>query len=361
MRQMPPAVDNNTYTPVTRAALDLLRDVLGPCNSVLSDPTTEELMINTGSDVWAVTRGRTVKTDIEIAPARLSAALRAVAALNDREVVEKNGNAILNTVLDGNRIAACLQSVATRGDMMCIRLPRKERITLKEYKEQGFFNPRARPAADNLENSFAARARGGGDALVDYLAFMIRQRKSFLVAGSTATGKTSFLNLLLEMVPPHERIVCCEDTLELRIANENHVRLLEDPVNGIRLPELVAFSLRLRPDRIVCGEARGAEALHLIGAFHTGHPGFGSLHADSARGVFSRLEQMMRLAGRDAPSSALRSEIAQAVDVIVFIDAPYDAMTKSRTRFILEVLRVHDYENEEFKTETVYSAYGAAD
>lgn len=358
---MPPTVDSSTYTPVTRAALDMLRDVLAPCGEILSDPTTEELMINTGSDIWAVTQGRSIRTEIEIAPARLSAALRAVAALNDREVVKKNGNAILNTVLDGNRIAACLESVAVRGDMMCIRLPRKERITRDEYVSQGFFEPRRRPEADNEEASMAMRARAGGEALLAYLEFMIRQRKSFLVAGSTATGKTSFLNLLLEMVPPHERIVCCEDTFELRIANANHIRLLEDPENGIRLPELVAFSLRLRPDRIVCGEARAAEAMHLIGAFNTGHPGFGSLHATSARGVFSRLEQMMRMAGRDAPSSALRAEIAQAVDVVVFIDAPYDARTKSRSRFVREVLRVHDYDNTKFNTETVYSAYGAAE
>lgn len=349
-------------TPAARAARDTLTEVLRPCRPVLDDPTTEELMINTADDIWAVRSGRTEQLEFKLDPLRLSAALRAIATLNDRDLVETSGRAILDTVLDGNRIAACLATVAERGDMMCIRRPRERQITVDEYLRTGFFEPRGVQMYESRASDMERAAARGGAALLDYLAFCIEKKDTVLVSGGTATGKTSFLNMLLDFVPKHERLVVCEDTKEVRSPNPNYVRLIEDKANAVRMQQLVELSLRLRPDRLIVGEVRGAAAVDLITAFNTDQPGFGTLHANSAREVLIRLETMLRReAGDSASSDSLRGEIATAVQLIVQLDAPYHPQTKQRQRFLREVLRVKGYSSGEYQLQTVYSAYRAAD
>ncbi len=344
-------------TPIARAARTLLREALAPLQEFLEDPACEEIMVNCASDIWVIQGGIMRKTDIALPELQLEAAVRALATLNDRDVVEANGNAILNTVLDGNRVAACLKSVAIRGTMMCVRLPRKRVFTLDEYLQQGFFSPRPEIFDSELETKLQRDAQDGDAGLVEYLKFALAQGLSVLVSGSTSTGKTALLNLLISFLPSHVRVICCEDTKELQIPTANHVRLLEDRQNQVGLRQLIEFTLRLRPDAIIAGEVRGSEAADLIAALNTGHFGMGSLHANSARDALTRVETMMRRADGGSPIDAIQREIATGVQLLVHIDASRDPASGKRSRFAHEVLRVRGMENGRYLLETVYNAH----
>lgn len=349
-------LDDAQLTPVARAARTMLREALAPLRTYLEDPLCEEVMVNCASDIWVVQAGRMQRTNVTLPELQLEAAVRALATLNDRDVVESNGNAILNTVLDGNRVAACLKSVAVRGTMMCIRLPRKRVFTSEEYLQQGFFSPRASTLDIQRESDLERAASAGGEALLDYIKFALAEGFSILVSGGTSTGKTAFLNLLLSWLPDHLRVLCCEDTVELRILSANHVRLLEDKQNQIALRQLIEFVLRLRPDAVVVGEVRGAEAADLISALNTGHMGLGSLHSNSARETLTRLETMMRRAGGDAPIEAIQREIASGVQLLIHLDAPRNPETGKRERHLQEVLRLRGMESGRYMLSTIYSA-----
>jgi Flp pilus assembly CpaF family ATPase len=170
--------------------------------------------------------------------------------------------------------------------------------------------------------------------MLDFLRASVEARLNLVICGGTGSGKTTFLNILSSFITEGERIVTIEDAAELRLNQSHIVRLEGRPPNlqgagEVRIRELVRNSLRMRPDRIIVGECRGAEALDMLQAMNTGHDGsLTTIHANSARDAVSRIETMVMMAGFELPIRAIRDQIASAVDIIVHISRMRDGSRK---------------------------------
>lgn len=276
--------------------LAMLATALGPAlSSVLDSHDTIEVIVNPDGRVWVerVGRGRE-PTDIRIEPAETERAIRLVATLTGAEATRLKPIVSAELPPRGERFEGILPPVA-KGPCFAIRKPAGQVIRLDAYVEAGIVTPSQASA----------------------LKSAIHDRANIIVAGGTGSGKTTLANALLgEIASLNERVVLLEDTRELQCAAEDVVALRTQP-GSVSLAQLVRSTLRLRPDRIIVGEVRGAEALDLLKAWNTGHPGgIATLHANSARAALPRLEQLA-MEACDSPPTAL---IAEAIDLVVFIE-----------------------------------------
>jgi type IV secretion system protein VirB11 len=274
----------------------MLATALGPAlSSVLDARDTIEVIVNPDGRVWVERAGRGREpTDIRIEPAETERAIRLVATLTGTEATRLKPIVSAELPPRGERFEGVLPPVA-KGPCFAIRKPAGQVIRLDAYVETGIVT---------LAQACALRSA-------------IHDRANIIVAGGTGSGKTTLTNALLgEVASLNERVVLLEDTRELQCAAEDVVALRTQP-GSVSLAQLVRSTLRLRPDRIIVGEVRGAEALDLLKAWNTGHPGgIATLHANSARAALSRLEQLA-MEACDSPPTAL---IAEAIDLVVFIE-----------------------------------------
>jgi pilus assembly protein CpaF len=284
------------------AVLDVLRrDVVGagPLEHLLRTDGVTDVLVN-GPDAVYLDRGEGLElTEVRFpddgAVRRLAQRLAAGAG---RRLDDASPYVDLR-LADGTRLHAVLAPVARPGTVVSLRVPRRRSFTLDELEAAGSVPP--------------AGAR--------LLRLVVERRLAFLVTGGTGSGKTTLLNALLSAVDPAERVVVVEDTTELRPAHPHVVGLEARPANAegagrIELRTLVRQSLRMRPDRVVVGEVRGAEVVELLAALNTGHEGgCGTVHANSAADAVARLEALALAAG--LPREALHSQLAAALDVVV--------------------------------------------
>ncbi|MGA5809016.1 TadA family conjugal transfer-associated ATPase [Streptomyces cellulosae] len=272
----------------------------GPLERLLSDPTVTDVLVSAPDRVWVDCGGGLMLTSVsfpdEPSVRRLAQRLAAVAGrrLDDaRPWVDAR-------LPDGTRLHAVLPPVAVGGTCLSLRVVRPRAFTLDELVAAGTVPP-------------------GGDRV---LRALMEARLSFLVSGGTGTGKTTLLSALLGLVGPDERIVLAEDSAELRPDHPHVVRLETRPANQegaglVTLEDLVRQALRMRPDRLVVGEVRGPEVVHLLAALNTGHDGSGTVHANAASDVPARLEALGTAAGLDR--SALHSQLAAALSVVLHL------------------------------------------
>ncbi|MER7464009.1 TadA family conjugal transfer-associated ATPase [Streptomyces sp. NPDC097981] len=273
----------------------------GPLETLLADPEVTDVLVAAPDRVWVDRGGGLELTGVTFADAdavrRLAQRLAAVAGrrLDDaRPWVDAR-------MPDGTRLHAVLPPVAVGSACLSLRVVRPRAFTLDELVEAGTLPP-------------------GGQRL---LRDMVDARLSFLVSGGTGTGKTTLLSALLGLVGPGERIVLAEDSAELRPDHPHVVRLETRPANQegaglVTLADLVRQALRMRPDRLVVGEVRGAEVAHLLAALNTGHEGgCGTVHANAAAHVPARLEALGTAAGLDR--AALHSQLAAALTLVVHL------------------------------------------
>lgn len=305
-------------------ALELFKTQLEPLRTFIEDPAVQEIMVNHGRDIWVERAGTMERLDgLVIDDLRIRSAVKALATANDKDV-----QAILDARMPGYRIAAALYPVAIKGSALCIRKHNASSRRLVDYLEGGALVPAAKEDRGRPEEDIQAylaehgeAVAEGGQALYDFLVWCVRQRKNFIVAGATGSGKTTLMNALLAEIPAHERVLTLEDTAELKVRTPNHVGLEASEPEGVDIRRLVKLSLRFRPDRIVVGEVRGGEAYDLIDAMNTGHSGGGcTLHADNARFALYRIENMVRMSpnAMNLPLHALRGLIAQTFDVVIY-------------------------------------------
>jgi pilus assembly protein CpaF len=295
------------------AVLEVLRrEALGagPLDNLLSEPGITDILVN-GPDEVYIDRGSglervLVRTGDEPAVRRLATRLAAAAGrrLDDATpYVDVRLN-------DGTRFHAVLSPVAAPGTCLSLRVPSRKVFSLDDLVAAG-----ALPAA-------------GVPVLRDLLA----SRVAFLISGGTGTGKTTLLNCLLSLVDPSERLVLVEDASELRPDHPHVVRLEARPPNvegtgEITLRDLVRQALRMRPDRLVVGEVRGAEVVDLLSALNTGHEGgCGTVHANSAADVPARLEALGALAG--LTRDALHSQVASALHAVIHLTRAADGVRR---------------------------------
>ncbi len=287
-------------SPSESRALAMLLSAMGPdIAAALSDPATQEVMVNPDGRlrVDRLGEGR-IDTGIDIAPAQAERIIRLVASHARTEVhgaapiisaeLPPHGGAVA-----GERFEGILPPVAS-APCFSIRKPATRAYTLSDYVQDGIMAP---------EQAAMLRAA-------------VSERHNILVAGGTSSGKTTLANALLaEMADLDERILIIEDTRELQCAAPDCVALKTKP-GLVTMADLVRSTLRLRPDRIIVGEVRGGEALDMLKAWNTGHPGgIATVHANSAAAALTRLEQLIQ----EAVATVPRALIAESIDTIVFI------------------------------------------
>nr|WP_189039113.1 TadA family conjugal transfer-associated ATPase [Streptomyces daqingensis] len=273
----------------------------GPLEPLLADPEVTDVLVTRPDEVW-VDRGRGLeRTDVRF---RNEASVRRLAQRLATSAGRRLDDArpwVDARLPDGTRLHAVLPPVAVGSTCLSLRVVRPRAFRVAELVSAGTLPP-------------------GGDRL---LRDVLDARLSFLISGGTGSGKTTLLSALLGLVAPHERIVLAEDSAELRPDHPHVVRLEARPANQegagtVGLDDLVRQALRMRPDRLVVGEVRGAEVTELLAALNTGHEGgCGTLHANTAADVPARLEALGTAAGLDR--AALHSQLAAALDVLVHL------------------------------------------
>jgi len=277
-----------------------LRAFLKPIASYLEDDSITEIMINSPEEVWIERRGQLIRTDARFSEEGLLAAARNVAQFVGRLLWEDKPQ--LDARLpDGSRIHIVLPPIARRGVVMSIRKFPKERLT--------------------LDGLLARKALTSPMARVIEAA--IQMKLNIVVSGGTGSGKTTLLNVFSSMIPESDRVVTIEDSAELQLQHKHLVPLETRPPDksgrgGIDMGDLLLSALRLRPDRIVIGEIRGAECFHFIQALNTGHGGsMSSCHANTPVDTLRRIESLALMSAVNLPLAAVRSQIASAIDIIL--------------------------------------------
>lgn len=299
----------------------ILRDTvgLGPLEEVLADDEVEEVMVNGHEAVYVERRGRIERTEIRFESERaLGDAIERILAPLGRRVDELSPMADAR-LADGSRVNVVIPPLAIDGPALSVR-----RFTA------------ARPGPDEL-------VAGGTltPELRSLLAEAVASRSSVLVCGGTGSGKTTLLNALSAWIDPGERVVTIEDAAELRLRQPHVVRLESRPasVEGrgeVSIRDLLRNALRMRPDRIVIGEVRGAEALDLLTALNTGHEGaLSTVHANSPEDALRRIETLALMAGLGLPHEAIREQVARGFDLVVHM-----VRSASGSRRVTEVAEV---------------------
>lgn len=294
-----------TVSPMERRAFvnEMIADTLGygPLDPLLQDESVTEIMCNGFDEVWVERSGR-----IELAGVSFSDEAqyrkvieRIVLAVGRR--VDESSPMVDARLPDGSRVNAVIPPLAIHGPVLTIRKFAADPLTAMDLIASGTYT----------------------SDLVTVLDACVRGRLNILVAGGTGTGKTTNLNVMSSFVPSSERIITIEDSAELQLQQRHVVSLEARPANAegqgeIVIRDLVRNALRMRPDRIIVGECRSAEALDMLQAMNTGHEGsMTTVHANSPRDAMSRLEMMVLMAGFDLPTRVVREQITAAIDVVV--------------------------------------------
>lgn len=293
-------IDDADLVSLIRSAEDELVGA-GPLEPLLRRPGVTDVLVNGPDDVWVDTANGLVRTEVRFADAAAVRRLaQRLAALAGRRLDDASPW-VDATLPDGSRLHAVLPPIAPECPYICLRVLGRRRFSFAELVDAGTISG---PAAVILET-------------------LIADRRSFLVTGGTGSGKTTLLGALLSLVPDHERLVLVEDAPELSPTHPHVVRLLARSANvegtgAVTLRDLVRQALRMRPDRVVVGEVRGAEVADLLCALNTGHEGgCGTVHANSPAEVPARLEALAAMGGLDR--AGLHSQMAAGLDAVVHV------------------------------------------
>lgn len=297
---------------------------LGILEDLLEMDEVTEIMINGRNHIFIEKAGRIIPYDDSIeSEERLQDIIQQIVAKTNRRVNESNP--IVDTRLeDGSRVNVVLPPVALDGAVITIRKFAKEKITINQLIKWGTLT---REVSDLLEKLVVA----------GYNIF---------VSGGTGSGKTTFLNVLSNFIPNDQRVVTIEDSAELQLKSVDNIVRLEarqansQGENEITIRDLIKTSLRMRPDRIIVGEVRGAEALDMVQSLNTGHDGSMSTgHGNSPKDMLARLETMV-LMGADIPLNAIRSQLAAGIDIMVHL-----ARMPDKTRKVIEINEIQEFKD----------------
>ena len=304
-----------------------------PIRAFLEDDAVSEIMINGPNQIFIERKGKLEATDAKfVSEPALKAAAVNVAKHVGRMLNEENPR--LDARLpDGSRVHAVIPPLSRCGTVVAIRKFKKEKLTIGQLIQFGSITE-------------------AGAQLIDTI---VKLHKNVIVSGATSSGKTSVLNVLSSFIPDNERILVIEDASELQL-QQTHIVCFEtrkpdkNDKGEVTIRDLVNSSLRLRPDRLVIGEIRGGEALDLLQALNTGHAGsMSTIHANGPRDCLSRIETCALLSGIDIPLTALRAQVASAIDVVV-----HTARLSDGSRKITAVSEVLGLKDGEYQTQDLY-------
>jgi pilus assembly protein CpaF len=307
-----------------RIAIDIADDILGhgPLERLLADDTVTEIMVNGPDEIWVERQGKLSLTNVRFNDdSHLRRIINKMVAQVGRRIDE--ATPMVDARLpDGSRVNAIIPPLSLSGPLVTIRKFGRRRLTLDDMIKIGTLSQET----------------------VEFLQRCIKAQLNMLISGGTGSGKTTLLNALSAAIPDEERIVTIEDAAEL-LLNQRHVLRLESRPkdlageNEVPIRQLVRNALRMRPDRIIVGEVRGAEALDMLQAMNTGHDGsLSTIHANSSRDALARLETMVLMAGMDLPVRAIREQGSSALDAIIHLERLEDG--SRRVTAISEVQRM---------------------
>jgi pilus assembly protein CpaF len=285
---------------------------LGPLEPLIKDPEVSDILVNTSKHVFIERHGKLERTDVAFQDDRhlLQIIDRIVSAVGRR--IDDSSPMVDARLPDGSRVNAIIKPLAIDGPHLSIR----------KFKR------------DALSGEDLLRTDSLTQPMLDLLQAIVKSRLNILISGGTGAGKTTLLNVLSSYIPPYERILTIEDSAELQLRQPHVVRLETRPANiegHGEVPQrlLLVNSLRMRPDRIVMGECRGAEAVDMLQAMNTGHDGsITTLHANTTRDALARLETMVSMANLNLPEKAMRQQIAAAINVVIQVARLSDGTRK---------------------------------
>ena len=319
-------LDNNRYPNLTagerrklvRQVFDSFRglDILQP---LVDDKSVTEIMINSHKDIFIERNGQVIQSEkVFESRERLEDIIQTIVSGVNR-VVNESSPIVDARLKDGSRVNVVLPPVALKGPTMTIRKFPENPMTMNDLVQMGALAP----VASHL------------------LQTLVRSKFNIFISGGTGSGKTTFLNALSQYIPPEERVITIEDSAELQIRTVPNLVSMEtrnantEGKGEISIRDLIRSSLRMRPNRVIVGEVRGAEALDMLQAMNTGHDGSLSTgHANSARDMLSRLETMV-LSGAELPIQVVRQQISSAIDIFVHL-----SRLRDRSRRITEISEV---------------------
>jgi pilus assembly protein CpaF len=314
----------------------LMNDMLGlgPLDPLLSDDTVTDIMVNGAKQIYVERRGKLELTGATFRDNAhvMSIATRIVSTVGRR--IDESSPLCDARLPDGSRVNIIIPPLAIDGASISIRKFSKRTIDLDVMARQQNLSP----------------------AMATVLKIASRARLNILISGGTGSGKTTLLNALSQMIDPDERVVTIEDAAELQLQQPHVVRLETRPPNlegkgEVSMRDLVKNALRMRPDRIILGEIRGAEAIDMLQAMNTGHDGsLGTIHANRPREALTRLENMVGMSGINLPSRAVRTQIAAAVHMIIQVSRMRDGV-----RRITSITEVVGTEGDIITTQELFS------
>src|SRR5207248_3590119 len=280
----------------------------GPLDSLLHDRSVSEIMVNGPDQIFIERRGVLTKADVRFEDEnQLLETIRRMVATTGRHI--DGLNPMVDARLpDGSRVNAIIRPAAIHGPALTIRKFKDAVLGVDDLKHEGSLSP----------------------AMAEFLQAAVLGRMNILVSGGTGSGKTTTLNVVARFIPHNQRVITIEDAAELQIDHPHVIALEHRPPNvegkgELTIRQLLRNSLRMRPDRIVVGEVRGAEALDMLQAMNTGHDGsLSTLHANTPRDALARVETMVLMAGFDLPIRAIREQAAAAVDLLVHVSRGRD-------------------------------------
>jgi len=298
----------NEGTPMTVAERDrvteeILDEVfgLGPLEQLLKDPTVSDIMVNGFDNVYVERGGKLIETNIRFKDqAHLRMIIDRVVSNVGRRI--DDSSPIVDARLeDGSRVCAVIPPLSLIGPVVSIRRYGKKLLTTE----------------DLIKNETLTAG------MLDFLSGCVEARLNIVISGGSGSGKTTMLNTMSRFIPEEERIITIEDTAELQLQQGHVVRLETRPMNiegagAITQRDLLINTLRMRPDRIIVGESRGPEALDMLQAMNTGHDGsMTTVHANTTRDAFSRLETMVMMASAHVPDKVIRQQLASAINIVL--------------------------------------------
>lgn len=314
----------------------LMDDLIGfgPLSPLLRDPDISEIMINGPDNIFIENKGIQYRTAVRFnGESHLQSIIQRIVEPLGRHI-DAASPMVDARLDDGSRVNAVIPPLSLDGSLVTIRKFASKKLTDDDLIKFGSLN---RPMALFLKEA-------------------VRSRQNILVSGGTGSGKTTLLNILSQFIPEKERVITVEDSAELKLSHENLCRLEARPANiegqgRVTIRDLVINTLRMRPDRIIVGECRGAEALDMLQAMNTGHDGsMTTCHANNPRDALSRLENMVMMAGFELPSSAIREQIASAINLIV-----QQTRMPDGSRKIVKITEVCGRENNTILLQDIFS------
>ena len=301
------ADEANSFIPSSEIRKKLVKEILdealglGPLEELLADPSITDIMVNNKDEVYIERGGKIILTSKKfISNEQVKTIIERIIAPIGRRI-DESVPMVDARLADGSRVNAIIPPLSLTGPSLTIRKFRRERFKIEELIEMKSLN----------------------EAMSEFIKVCIISRKNIIVSGGTGSGKTTILNMLSGFISNNERIVTIEDAAELKLHQEHWVRLESRPPNieskgAVTIRDLFRNTLRMRPDRIIIGECRGAETLDMLQAMNTGHDGsMTTIHANSTRDVISRMDSMILMSGVELPVRAIREMIASAINIII--------------------------------------------